>query len=90
MLFRSLGNVGSDIRTKYDMIGRNVNLTARIQSYAKGGQILVSEELKEELKGEIQIDESGTVRVQPKGIKEEVSLYDMTGCGNIRLRNRQK
>ncbi len=85
-----LGNVGSDIRTKYDMIGRNVNLTARIQSYAKGGQILVSEELKEELKEEIQIDESGTVTVQPKGIKEEVSLYDMTGCGNLRLRNRQK
>ena len=81
-----LGNIGSSIRTKYDMIGRNVNLTARIQSYALGGQILVSEEMKEELEGSIVVNEAGTLSVKPKGISEEVKLYDMTGCGNLKLK----
>ena len=85
-----LGNVGSDIRTKYDMIGRNVNLTARIQSYAEGGQILVSEELRNELAGNIDIDESATISVQPKGIREEVSLYSMTGCGSLKVKDKKQ
>lgn len=42
-----LGNIGSNIRTKYDMIGRNVNLTSRIEGFTKGGQILISPETYE-------------------------------------------
>ena len=84
-----LGNIGSNIRTKYDMIGRNVNLTARIQSYALGGQILISEEFREEIKDTVRIDAGNTLRVKPKGIKEDVDLYDMTGCGRLELKGRK-
>ena len=39
-----LGNIGSQTRMKYDMIGRNVNLASRIEGFTRGGQILVSRE----------------------------------------------
>ena len=38
-----VGNLGSYKRTKYGVLGTHVNLTARIESYTIGGQILISE-----------------------------------------------
>src|SRR5919199_53781 len=37
-----VGNLGSHKRTKYGVVGTHVNLTARIESYTVGGQILIS------------------------------------------------
>jgi adenylate cyclase len=37
-----VGNIGSTKRSKYGVVGRTVNLTARIESFTVGGQILVS------------------------------------------------
>jgi len=37
-----VGNIGSTRRSKYGVVGRAVNLTARIESYTVGGQVLVS------------------------------------------------
>lgn len=36
------GNIGSELRSKYGIVGHNVNLTARIESCTVGGQILMS------------------------------------------------
>jgi class 3 adenylate cyclase len=36
------GNIGSTKRSKYGVIGQPVNLTARIESFTVGGQVLVS------------------------------------------------
>ena len=38
-----VGNIGSDRRTKYGVVGSHVNLTARIESYTVGGQVLISD-----------------------------------------------
>ncbi|HNL74227.1 MAG TPA: adenylate/guanylate cyclase domain-containing protein, partial [Leptospiraceae bacterium] len=38
-----VGNIGSHKRTKYGVVGSNVNLTSRIESYTVGGQTLVSQ-----------------------------------------------
>ncbi|HOI75919.1 MAG TPA: adenylate/guanylate cyclase domain-containing protein [Syntrophales bacterium] len=37
-----VGNIGSTKRSKYGVVGRTINLTARIESFTVGGQVLVS------------------------------------------------
>ena len=37
-----VGNIGSQQRTKYGVVGSAVNLTGRLESYTTGGQILIS------------------------------------------------
>ena len=76
-----LGNIGSETRTKYDMIGRNVNLASRVQGYTNGGQILATEELVEAAGDQVLINESGCIWVQPKGIQGKIKLYDIIGFG---------
>lgn len=77
-----LGNIGSNIRTKYDMIGRNVNLTSRIEGFTKGGQILISPETYEAAGEGVIINPDTDMWVNPKGIQEKIHLYDVTGFGS--------
>ena len=44
-----VGNIGSDRRAKYGVVGRHVNLTARIESCTVGSQILISEATRREV-----------------------------------------
>lgn len=76
-----LGNIGSQVRTKYDMIGRNVNLAARIQSYAAGGQILISDETLSEAGERVIVNKNGTKVERPKGIQSDITMHDVIGFG---------
>ena len=83
-----IGNIGSEKRTKYGAIGRHVNLTARVESYTVGGQILISPGTKESIKTELKIQ--GEMLVTPKGIKKPIIIYDIIGIGepfNLLLEN---
>lgn len=77
-----LGNIGSDIRIKYDMIGRNVNLASRIEGFTKGGQILISTETYTAAGENVKIDPETDMWVNPKGIQEKIHLYDVIGFGS--------
>ena len=81
-----LGNIGSHTRMKYDMIGRNVNLASRIQTYTNGGQILVSTEFLEAAGDRIIENEAGFRWVKPKGIQSEILVHDIIGYGTQRIR----
>ncbi|MGL5034856.1 MAG: CHASE2 domain-containing protein [Microcystaceae cyanobacterium] len=72
-----VGNIGSEKRTKYGIVGNQVNLTYRIESYTTGGQILISENTFQEA-GEIVLI-NGSKTVQPKGIQEPITIYDVAG-----------
>lgn len=80
-----LGNIGSMVRAKYDMIGRNVNLASRIQGYTRGGQILVSNETLAAAGAKVLENEAGAIIVRPKGIHEDIMLHDIIGFGSQRL-----
>ncbi|MGK7954936.1 MAG: CHASE2 domain-containing protein [Crocosphaera sp.] len=72
-----VGNIGSEKRTKYGVVGSQVNLTYRVESYTLGGQILISESTLKEV-GEMVIIESEK-QVKPKGVKEPISIYEVAG-----------
>ena len=74
-----VGNIGSEKRMKYGVVGHHVNFTSRISSYAEGGDILVSERTRESCGDQLEIQ--GEMRVQPKGFDEEVTIYNVRGIG---------
>ncbi|MEI6328858.1 MAG: adenylate/guanylate cyclase domain-containing protein, partial [Pseudanabaena sp. ELA645] len=75
------GNIGSQSRAKYAVVGNHVNLTARIESYTVGGQILISETTYKEV--EAIAKTNGSMEVEPKGVSQPISIYDICGLGGI-------
>jgi adenylate cyclase len=74
-----VGNIGSHKRAKYGLVGSHVNLTARIESYTVGGQILISEATRQTVGPDITVDEQ--IAVEAKGIEQPITLYDVRGIG---------
>jgi adenylate cyclase len=74
-----VGNIGSDKRAKYGLVGAHVNLTAGIESYTVGGQILISEAMRREAGPDLKVDDQ--IKVEAKGIEQPIMLYDMRGIG---------
>ncbi len=74
-----VGNIGSEKRAKYGVVGHHVNFTARVESYTAGGQILISERTHDACKGLVQT--KGEMSVRPKGFDEDVRIFDVSGMG---------
>ncbi|MBU4563178.1 MAG: adenylate/guanylate cyclase domain-containing protein [Desulfarculus sp.] len=77
-----VGNVGSNKRSKYAVVGSGVNLTGRIESYTIGGQILVSESVYKILGGRLRVD--GQKEVFPKGAESPLRIYEVGGIAGGR------
>ena len=74
-----MGNIGSKKRIKYAVVGRAVNLTARIESYTVGGQIFISESTLYECGDILRIDSA--MQVMPKGVKKPLTIHEVGGIG---------
>jgi len=75
-----VGNIGSAARTKYGIVGGPVNLTQRIQAQAEGGEVVISQEVRDLLPEQIQVGRSFSVR--PKGLDRDIVLYTLTGSSS--------
>jgi adenylate cyclase len=67
-----VGNIGSESRAKYGIIGAPVNLAHRIQAQARGGEVVVSQAVYGLVQPLVRVTREFEVRL--KGIKEPVTL----------------
>ena len=75
-----LGNIGSEKRAKYGVVGQNVNLAGRIEGYTVGGQVLASESTTCRL---TQFESRSIHEIYPKGIKIPINVYDIASIGDL-------
>ncbi|MBP5445871.1 MAG: adenylate/guanylate cyclase domain-containing protein [Acholeplasmatales bacterium] len=80
-----IGNIGCDFRKDYTGIGDTINTASRLESNAKGGQVIISEETlnrvdsngKYKLKNRLIVEENGYLNL--KGKAKPVLTYNVIG-----------
>jgi sigma-B regulation protein RsbU (phosphoserine phosphatase) len=85
-----VGNIGSEKRTKYSVVGADVNFAARIESYALGGQVLIGPATHWRVRDIIEVGE--VIKAEMKGVPEPATLYEVRairGPYNLRLKERR-
>jgi class 3 adenylate cyclase len=71
-----VGNIGSETRAKYGIVGSAVNETDRIQATAQGNSIMISEETYEALSGRVVVGRK--TQTSLRGLEGYRSLYEVT------------
>jgi class 3 adenylate cyclase len=70
-----VGNIGSDLRMKYGIVGETVNQAARIESNSIGGQVLIGESTYRAVQAQVQADTPKTLMM--KGMKKPLVFYSV-------------
>ena len=86
-----VGNIGSERRSKYSVVGSDVNFASRIESFALGGQVLISATTYERVKELVEVGD--LLQAEMKGIPGKATLYEVRAIGapyNIRIQTRSQ
>lgn len=70
-----VGNIGTETRAKYGIVGSDVNLTDRIQSTAGGGKVVISERTYEAIRESLKVSREFSVCL--KGVQDDKKLYEV-------------
>jgi hypothetical protein len=71
-----VGNIGSDLRMKYGIVGDTVNRAARIESNSIGGQVLIGESTYRAVQSQVTADPPKTLMM--KGMKKPLVFYSVS------------
>ena len=74
-----VGNIGSETRAKYGVVGSPVNLTARIESCTLGGQVFVSEMTRTAVDAPLEV--GARMTVDAKGFEAPIAFYEVRRLG---------
>jgi adenylate cyclase len=74
-----VGNIGSEARAKYGIVGTVVNRTARIESNTVGGQVLIGEPTYRLVRELVKADPPRSAAM--KGLKSPLVYYSVTAIG---------
>ncbi len=70
-----VGNIGTESRAKYGIVGADVNLTDRIQATASAGKVVISEKTYELIAEKLQV--SLEFNACLKGVEDQKQLYEI-------------
>jgi class 3 adenylate cyclase len=70
-----VGNIGTESRAKYGIVGSNVNLTDRIQATAGAGKVVISEPTYDIICGTLKVAQAFNVCL--KGVEEDKNLFEI-------------
>lgn len=79
------GGVGEGARDEYTVLGDSVNLAARLNSRAKGGETLVSDAVRRAVAGRVECEALGEVEV--KGFAEPVPIFRVRSLASTQDRS---
>jgi class 3 adenylate cyclase len=68
-----VGNIGSETRAKYGIVGAAVNITHRIQAEARGGEVVISDSVYGYVNNNLKVINSFPARL--KGVNGKMNLY---------------
>jgi len=81
-----VGNIGSERRTKYSVVGSDVNFASRMEAFALAGQVLISAATYSRVRDLVEV--GNVLTAEMKGVPGQATLYDVRGIGapyHIRL-----
>jgi class 3 adenylate cyclase len=70
-----VGNIGSQNRAKYGVVGHTINLASRVEGSSMGGQVMITESTFEKVQPNIET--RGTRTINLKGVEQGVTIYDV-------------
>ncbi|MDX1440288.1 MAG: adenylate/guanylate cyclase domain-containing protein [Rubricoccaceae bacterium] len=74
-----VGNIGSEKRAKYGVVGSPVNLTSRIQALAASGEVVTSASTRDAVGDTLKL--SGSREVAMKGFADPITVHFVSGVG---------